>query len=373
LRTGRRGSLYVDPDHQRRDAMRLALDGVASECTYWLHQHFPGAFADGLLGGDHPTCVFLTTKVVVPFARPERLVKWLWVTGLDAAHDAWDSKDWPGLHLRVPERDRERHRWWLAGRRGDFLADSTDDHQAAYGGATRQGWLNRIDLDMSLTLMLHATDSLLLGMHEAVARSRDTMGARATRKWNVRRLEALRSNVTSFVRDVEPVASELSSPDWRVEERATFMPGPDNIFSVLRWSATSGGEVSGAPASTRRPIWSRLLMRIRSQVATPAEMPDPVAVPTLTTHLVDTIRHRARLLLEAERQHRDGIATVSTLVAAGESFRLDRRIFVLTLVLGVIAVVAALPSIANVLLVALRLLGLDLGTPSFGSAPSPSP
>jgi energy-converting hydrogenase Eha subunit H len=64
-------------------------------------------------------------------------------------------------------------------------------------------------------------------------------------------------------------------------------------------------------------------------------------------------------LLAAERQHRDALATVSTLVAAGESVRLDRWVFVLTLVLGAVAVIAALPQIAAIVSAVLRQLGLD--------------
>jgi hypothetical protein len=79
----------------------------------------------------------------------------------------------------------------------------------------------------------------------------------------------------------------------------------------------------------------------------------------LTKQQADIIRYRAQRLLEAERQHRDALATVSTLVAASESVRLDRRVFVLTLVLGAVAVIAALPQIAVVVSAVLRQLGLD--------------
>jgi len=355
----RNGWLYADPDNQRREAMQKALDDLNIECSGWLRRHFPGAFAGGLLGVDYPSCAFLTTKQCVPLARTKNLVKWLWVAELDAAHETWDSADWPGLHLRVPDGDRGRHHWLLAGRRGDFLSDPDDQLQRSYGGVTRGGWLNRINNEMSLTLMLHATDSLVLGMHEAVARSRDTMGAKTTRKWNLQRLDALRADVTSFVRDVEPVASELGNPEWRTTERATFRPGANHIRSLIRESDLKRAHEK-ATSEARDSISSAIGgKRRRSKTTSVIAVVDPDPLPTLTKQQADTIRYRANDLLAAERQHRDALATVSTLVAAGESVRLDRWVFVLTLVLGAVAVIAALPQIAAIVSAVLRQLGLD--------------
>jgi hypothetical protein len=75
----------------------------------------------------------------------------------------------------------------------------------------------------------------------------------------------------------------------------------------------------------------------------------------------ELIRHRVQRLVEAERLHRDALATISSLVAAGESIRLDRRLFWLTLVLGFVALIAALPSLAQVAQTVLRQVGIDAG------------
>ena len=355
LRRSRHGWVYVDPDTQRREAMRAALGDVTRECASWVRGHFPGAFAAGLLDRDYPSCLFMTTRQVIPFDRPAKLVKWLWTTGFDASHEAWGSADWTGLRLRVSDRDGERHQWWLAGRQGDILSDAGDKLQGAYGGATREGWLNRVNDEMSMTLMLHATESLLSGMHAAVSQSRDSMGASATPKWDIRRLDALRTDITAFVRDVEPVASELSSKHWHTHERATFRPGPDHILTIVRQDRS---EVAVPPRRERVAVRHRLRSLLhRSQSTLTVESAKAEPPPTLTKHQADSIRHHAQLLLEAERQHRDALAIVSTLLAAKESFRLERRVFFLTLAFGAIAVIAAMPSIAELLRLVIRSLG----------------
>lgn len=348
--------MYADPDNQRRDAMRDALGDLTRECASWVRAHLPGAFAAGLLDGDYASCLFMTTRQVVPFTRPARPTKWLWTTGLDASHEAWDSEDWPGLVLRVPERDGERFQWWLAGRQGDFLRDTGDKLQSAYGGATRAAWLNRVHDEMSMTLMLHATESLLGGMHAAVSRSRDSMGATASPKWDLRRLHALRRDVTAFVRDVEPVASELASKHWRTVERATFRPGSEHILTMI--SEDRSGN-SGRGQRDRPPVGQRIRSLARgAKPASTVKPPKREPPPTLTKHQADSVRHRAELLLEAERRQRDALAIISTLVATSESFRLDRRVSILTFVFGAIAVIAAMPSIVEVVRFVTRLLGI---------------
>lgn len=363
LRRRRHSLGYVDPNNQRREAMEHALEALNHECAEWMRRHFPGTFADGLLGGEYPTCVFITTKVSVPLVRTEQFSRWQWVARLDTDHEAWDSTDWPGLRLRTPAHDQARYQWWLAGRRGDFLSDASDGLQDAYGGATPRGWLNRIDDAMSMTLMLHATDSLLLGMHDAVSQSRDTMGATTTRKWDIRRLDTLRATVTSFVRDVEPVATELSNGHWRVFEGATFNPGPDHILSRIRdYDLTTAAAKTTETNSTESRKARTGPQKSRSMTVAPpvlrVEVATPEPLPTLTKHLADTIRHRAEDLLETERQHRDAMATVSMLVSASESLRLNRLLFVLTLVLGAVAVIAAMPQIRDLVHVLLQQLGL---------------
>jgi hypothetical protein len=54
----------------------------------------------------------------------------------------------------------------------------------------------------------------------------------------------------------------------------------------------------------------------------------------------DDILFRAAAPLEAAFRHRDALSIISTLVTAGESYRLDRRTFNLTLVFGIAAIVS---------------------------------
>ena len=227
-----RGWSLASPENQRRDAMRGTIKQATDGCAQWIDRYLPGAFASGLAAGQFPSCLFLTTAATEPFARQPDFSRWLWVTELDNSHDAWDSVDWPGLRLRVREREDD-DQWWLAGHEGGFLT-AGEPHQHAYGGPTPPGWLNRISDGMCLAMSLHATDKLLQAMHAGVARSRDSMGESAGRSWSFRRLDVLRGDITSFVRDIEPVAEELAAQTWRASSRATFKPGPEKQITHRR-------------------------------------------------------------------------------------------------------------------------------------------
>ncbi len=329
----RRGWTFHGPDQQRRAAVTATLGRLTRECADWMRRYFPGAFAKGLLDGEFPSCVFLTTKQMTPFMRAPDAPNWPFGTGLDDDHSAWDSSDWPGLRLRADDDERLRAQWWLAGREGEFLTDS-DDYQDAYGGATPSGWLNRISDEMCLSLMPLATELLLEGMQAEVARSRDSMGSRAADRWDFKRLDVLREDVTMFVRDVEPVARELAAKKWRA--RATFRPGPDHILTIL---ADHEAERARQAEEPQRSILSRLRFALQAKPSEPTQ-PKIEPPPTLAKYQADSIRFRAQALLEAARQHRDALSTVSSLVAAGESYRLDRRILWLTFVFGIAAIVS---------------------------------
>jgi len=364
------GSVFRRPENQCVDELRGALDDLTNECGGWIGRHFPGSFGAGLLRGVCPSAIFLTTTATAPFTRPHKFPAWLRILGLDAASEAWDSFDWPGLSLRVPDIDGERHRWWLVGRIGDFLADPDDELQEAYGGPTREGWINRVDEEISQSLMLHATELLLAGMHEAVATSRDSMGETATRKWDSRRLEAMRVDVTSFVRDIEPVAAELSAKDWKPFGGADFRPGPNHAIR-RRESAHPPGP---APAPHAKPTSGGLAVAAGSPGSFGPDGNEMGTSTTLHAELADRIRSRAHLLLAAEHQHRDGMATIATFVSAGESYRLGRTVLFVTVILGIITIIAqaaALNDVAHTLLKALSdFAGQSSPTPGL---PSPTP
>jgi hypothetical protein len=338
LQATSRGWVYRTPENQRREAMLAAVDGLTRECADWLGRHFPGAFASGLLEAGRPSCVFVTTRRTIPLARPSSFTTWLWLTGLDRYHDTWESRAWPGLRLRVPEGEHDESRWWLAGRRGDFLNDPSDRIQQAYGGRSRSGWLNRIRDEMCSILMLHATESLLLGMQRQVARSRDSTSATASRAASDLRLRALAEDVNTFVRDIDPIAMELSGERWRTFERARFVPSSMHILRSLPEVDTKARRHDVLRRHPRLVLLRLLPAVIARRLEAPRDADPP---PTLTKYLAEQIRDRATRLLEAERQHREALSTASTLLAAAETMTLDRRLLLLTVVLVLLTVVLA--------------------------------
>lgn len=329
-RPHKHGVTFNDPDHQRVDAMEAALRRLTDECSRWVSDRFPGAFAAGIMRGDHPSCVFMTTRQMTPFTRAPTVMSWPFATGFDADHEAWDSAEWPGLRLRIRDDDRHRPQWWLAGRENDFLG-ADDQYQEMYGGANPGGWLNRLSDDMCLTLMPHATESLLREMHAQVARSRDTMGTGGSDRWDFARLDVLRQDITALVRDTEPVARELATKKWRYQ--TTFKPGPSHFLSIVAEHEAQ----RKAPPEAPKAVVDRIKAFIRRK---PVDKDGPTVEPpsVLLQVQAEAIRFRAAALLDAGRQHRDALAVVSTLVAAGESYRLDRRILAFTIIFGLVAI-----------------------------------
>ena len=178
----------------------------------------------------------------------------------------------------------------MAGREGDFLTDS-DEHQEMYGGATPFGWLNRISDEMCLALTPFATELLLEGTQAEVARSRDSMGAGAIDRWDFKRLDVLREDVTTFVRDVEPVARELATNRWRI--RATSRTGAGYILTILADHEAKRGGPSEEP---QRSILSRFRLCLGAKSNEPTQLATPgfargpsngttIATPTLLAPL----------------------------------------------------------------------------------------
>jgi hypothetical protein len=354
--TTRHGITFHNPTNQRREAVHDAITDLTADCCGWFRSHLPGSFSAGLLDGGFPSCVFVSTDQTDPFVRPDApdWDSWMGAIGFDRDHEAWDSMELPGLKLRAPFGVEDDRRWWLAGRRGSFLVDN---HQAPYGGNTRQGWANRLQHYMNGLLALHGATALLEGLHAAVAQSRDTMRSQQSRKWDLRRLDALRDDVTTFVRDVDPIAAELETANRLERHRADFVPSAGHI--LLFGTPPSPSELAPGPRSSRI---ARLLQWFTPHADVTAATPKkPEPAKTLADYWAGDIRWSAGRLLAAERQTRDALSTISSLIGAVESIRLDRRILVLTVVLGLATVAAALPSLAQVVrFVAKHAFGVDL-------------
>jgi hypothetical protein len=369
IRRSARGIVYDGPDQQRRRNVEASLERGRRECAEWISDRLPGWFAARPLR-DLPTCLFLTTEAARPF-DPEVRRHWnsyFGALGLDADHEAWDVAAFPGISLRVTERETSARHWLVAGQKGGFL---NDDMQQPYGGATREGWSNRMWHEISDLASVHGALALLRDFHSVAATARDAVsGATLDSVGDRRDLGKLAPVVSAISSDLEPVAAELAvEGDVRrlVMDLQSIVPGPGNAFRFVNRVED--------PLTTRpRSLVSRIAARVklaRSSSKSPAAPVIQRPVPTLAQIVGEEIQLSADKLLQGAERTRTALATTATLSSAIETLRLDRRLFRLSLILGVIAVLAALPTLAQIVGVVLRAIGID--PPDLGPTPTPSP
>jgi len=368
VRRSARGIIYDGPDQQRRREVKATFADGRRQASGWIAQHLPGWFASG--PDDMPTCAFVTTQAARPFdpAARQRWNSYVGALGLDADHEAWDLTPFPGLALRVSDREESARHWLLAGRVGAFMSD---DIQGAYGGPTRHGWSNRLWHETSSMVADLGALTLLRDFHVLAATARDAVAEPSRRRRNGgRRFELLPTVVSSISADVEPIAAELAvERDVRhmVDDLRSAVPGAGNIFRIIDAARPV------APAK-KRSLIARLrarLGRARSSAELPAQTTRGPRVQNLAQVVGEEIQLSAVRLLHGAQRTRTALATTATLASAVETLRLDRRLFRLSVVLGVIAVLAAFPAVATLLSAVLRAAGIDV--PEFEPQPTSSP
>jgi hypothetical protein len=253
----------------------------------------------------------------------------------------------------------------IAGRRGSFLQNDME----AYGGPNGHGWSNRLrhggnDLVTALGALAFLEDA-----HAAAAAARDAGTSSRRRSLDDLDPEELAGLVSLIAADIEPVAAELAvERDVRrfVRDLKGIEPGPRNIYRL-------GHRMPPAPTTDSPNFIERVRRRFSS---TPPggrhqATADADQIPNLAQVLGDGIQRSAARLVESAGRTRGSLATTATLASAVDTVRLDRRLLVLTIVLGAIAALASLPALAQVAGFFLRLLGVE--PPDLGAPPAPSP
>lgn len=363
--------VYDGPEQQRRRAVDDCFGRARDQCASWIDGRLPGFFAAS--SREHPTCIFLTTQVLNPFeegSRPD------WgtygsVLGLDRDHESWDLRAYPGLSLHVPEHDVADRNWLIAGRRGTFF---NDEMQSAYGGTSGRSWSNRLQHGVDEMVAVLGVRTVLRDFHAAAAETRDAASATATDSRGRRNsLVSLPEAVSALTEDIEPIAAELAvEPDVRrlVRDLDAVLPGPGNIYRLMR--------APWPPHDDPPRFQPSLLGRVSAVLRRPRSPNHSIAdtkitqpsIPNLGRLMGEQIQSSADRLLKGATRTRDALATTATISSALETLRLDRRLFRLTVVLGAIAVLAALPAIAQAAGLALRAIGIE--PPDLGPSPTPS-
>lgn len=205
---------FMTVPNQKQEAVEKVRVELRQSCASWFKNNLPGLFSNNTLGGDFPTCEFITLQQSRPFDRPSDDMphdSYLWLLGMDYDSDAWDNPDLAGLRLEVPFGGYQKHPYSLvlAGKK-DEIAPKEDFRM--YGGRNRSGyagWLsNRID-NLLVIWTLHA---LLRAYEQQLASLRDQAGALDLRRLTntAEKLQSMQADLVQLSGDLLPLSSELT-------------------------------------------------------------------------------------------------------------------------------------------------------------------
>ena len=102
----RHGWQYHMPRHQKIDRINGIRSNLSQLAATWFSKNLPGLFSSGLSEGELPTCEFITTRLVDPFAsRTEQVHSILGypeIMGISQDRHVWRYEGIPDLKLRLP-------------------------------------------------------------------------------------------------------------------------------------------------------------------------------------------------------------------------------------------------------------------------------
>jgi len=197
---------HIDhPDMKRRLAARAAVREMESRCTGWVRDNLPGVFS-GVPGAGPPTAALLISEHARPLTAEAKAVRAFGALGLDRDFDSWESEEWPGVRVVLPDRwDDDRPRLVFACRRHDAFPD-----ERGYADPTSNWSMGqRADDHVRGLLSRWALSELLDRYHESLAALRDRT-ARDGSYRPVRDLKSLRSLVRTTLYDIGVSAQEIA-------------------------------------------------------------------------------------------------------------------------------------------------------------------
>ena len=92
------------PEVQKTNHIRQIRADIAKFSMIWFRENLPGLFSSGILGGNLPTCEFVTLRCVEPFKQNSSALDYMSVLDMHFGFDVWQSKDISGLKLGMPRR-----------------------------------------------------------------------------------------------------------------------------------------------------------------------------------------------------------------------------------------------------------------------------
>ena len=302
------------PEWQKEEAIRELRRESKQSCAQWLADRFPGGlFASGVLEGKRfPALELWTTTLAVPLdeTRTGSAPGYLRVLRLDRGIVLWRSAALPGFTMTEADGDGQGERLsqdfayslLLAGQEAQIFAGADFED---YGGSDRQGLMTRLDNDVDGVLMGWALLWTVRAFEMEVARIRDDLVALAIARSRAgaKRLQVVERDLMRRSGDALPLAADIAS-------EKTYLPRRLRFSSSLDFDPVDIG--FGATAGDDRKTWFE--------------------------GLVDWVAVRANRLETLTREVREFQSGVGTALNTRTNLSLQRRIELLTWVVGIIAV-----------------------------------
>lgn len=300
------------PSHQKRKAIQEVRRALRAEITQWFKSHLPGLFSSGHLGGELPTCEFITLKVGRPFQSGQKNPpEYLSLLGIDHAYDAWKTK---GDLYFLPRMRWESPQFHSVS--AVCEADLKPDDFKYRGGVNREG------------IAAHYGEKLN-GLVE---------------RWSLLALLSGYENYANAIRDSASLRADSGRPSQLMQDLRTFVGRAAEVSFVA-------SELKVLAESERR--FGYEFDHFESCDADREKL----GLTTLAAALSNTVKWRAERLEASDRTVREIITQYGTVLAAQENYKVQMQVGRLTFGALVFAVLAALFAAENSPLVKCLLKG----------------
>lgn len=208
--SSKRGFQIYRPEMQKTNHIRQIRSDIARFSMIWFRENLPGLFSSGILGGNLPTCEFVTLRCAEPFKQNSSTLDYMSVLDMDFGFNVWQSKDIPGLKLGMLGRTEHNLQYHsiLAAKESNFNKErmGTSGYQTG-----RESQISYIDRRIKGLLSRWAILPLLEGYSRHLSTIRDSATFRSrSRQDPVGILKTIGHHVSDSV-DIAAVTDELIS------------------------------------------------------------------------------------------------------------------------------------------------------------------
>ena len=214
----RRGYTEYDPVRQKTDHICQIRTETAELAARWFRENLPGIFSSGILGGNLPTCEFVTLRKAEPFppcskgnAEPS-YYQYLSILDMYSTFDAWQCENTQGLKFS-PSKSRDQGPEYHS-----ILAIKKSE-------SDKPVLIQHINREIQYLLSRWAIFPLLVGYSQHLNAIRDSFRSKSRQK-SVKILRMLSDHV-SYI-DIAAVTAELiaytQNLSWFSLNLGTFKP-----------------------------------------------------------------------------------------------------------------------------------------------------